>query len=207
MTKYENVIAGTKEDGMPIKIPNPDHFTLRPLGKRDIESKALIRNLGLWRAKNSRWFPSKFKVTSARTKKWLDELVVNNTDRILFIIEDEKNKQYGHLGFYRYDQSNNSCELDNVVRGVVDVAGLMTKCVNALVAWGFANLGIDHIYLTTFEDNEKALKLYRRCGFKIYKRVGLVKKKKGNEYVWEKAKNQKSSKFARYEIKMVQTKP
>lgn len=177
-----------------------NRLILRPVGSKDLKNRVLIACLADWRRKYSMWFPGQFKVTLNGTRAWLDKLVVGNPDRILFVIVDEKGKVYGHLGFYRYDSRNKSCELDNVVRGSNDFPGMMTMACKQLTIWGFDNLSIKKLYLTVFADNERAITLYKRCGFKEMKKIPLKKVTKDNGVYWEEAA--KNDKVQRYNLRM-----
>ena len=175
---------------------------LRVISTKDLNNKNLVNNLTKWRSRESFWFSQQFKVTSARTKKWLGDLVINNPDRILFAVEDNAGKLYGHLGFYRYRTQDNSCELDNVVRGSKDIPGLMTDCVNCLIKWGFKNLEVSVIYLTTFDDNLRAANLYKRCGFKKIRKIPLKKIRKNDELQWVKIPNKLRGQAQRFYARM-----
>lgn len=179
-------------------------IVLRPVQKKDIADKKIVRALASWRKKYARWFPSQFKVTLSGTRHWLENLVVNQADRVLFLIEDGRGKIYGHLGFWRYNGRDKSCELDNVVRGVNDFPGLMTKSVKTLIRWGFENLGIKKLYLTVFADNEKAIALYRRCNFVEFKKIPLKKVVRDKSIYWEEINN--NEKAQKYNLKMIYAK-
>lgn len=174
---------------------------LVPLAQKDIKNEKLINNLAKWRREYSKWFPGQFRVTLKGTREWLDKLVVNNPDRILFMIEDDNKNQYGHLGFYRYNASNKSCELDNVVRGSTKFPGVMTAACRELTAWGFDNLGIKKLYLTVFADNEKAISLYGRCGFKEVERIPLKKVTREGGIFWEETGHKDETE--RYNLRMI----
>lgn len=205
MSEYAVIIERIKKQKtfrIPIGIYNSVDVELRPLGIEDVYSEHLAKLLARWRDINSQWFPSQFKVTTKGTKKWLLNLVVDNPDRILFLIVDKHKKVYGHLGFYRYNARDNSCELDNVVRGVKKLPGLMTDVVNALTYWGFKNLKLDRLYLTVFADNDKAIKLYKRCGFVQISKVPLIKRIKKGETFWEETLKNTKTQVLRYNLKM-----
>lgn len=186
-----------------VKKYGSKEIKLRVISNKDLNNKKLISSLTRWRGRESFWFAQQFNVTYMRTRKWLEDLVIKNPDRILFAVEDDKGKLYGHLGFYRYRARDNSCELDNVVRGLQEISGLMTDCVNALVKWGFENLGVDVLYLTTFDDNLRAISLYKRCHFKKINKIPLKKIRKNNELQWVKIPNRQREKAKRFYARMV----
>lgn len=200
-TKTIRIVKNKENFSIPFHKEKRLAIILRPIQKKDIEDEKIVKALASWRKKYSRWFPSQFKVTTSGTKRWLENLVVNNPNRILFLIEDNRGKIYGHLGFYRYNKEDNWCELDNVVRGITDLPGLMTKSVEALTKWGFENLGISKLYLTVFADNKHAIDLYKRCGFVEFENIPLQRIIKGDSIYWEKADD--SKKAERYNLRMV----
>lgn len=206
MSKYAEKIKDLKnQSSFSINIGkyNSKLIKLRVINHTDLKNRTLIHKLSDWRTRDSHWFANIFKVTVKRTKKWLRDLIINNPDRILFVIEDNNGKIYGHLGFYRYRARDNSCELDNVVRGEKDFPGLITDCVNILIKWGFKNLGISRLYLTTFDDNLRAINLYKRCKFKKTRKIPLVKIRKNNELQWVKIPYRERGRAKRFYARMV----
>ena len=186
--------------GFSIKVKkyNNKSIVLRVLTYEDLKNRTVIQNLSDWREKHSFWFGGGFKVTNARTRKWLKDLVLDKDDRILFMIEDQEGNSWGHLGFNRFDPKDNSCELDNVVRGTSGISGLMTDCVEAIVKWGFGNLKIENMYLSTYLDNKKAIALYKRCGFVQIGKVPLKRIRRDGELVWVEAEKESKTGARRY---------
>lgn len=187
---------------IPVKKYGDKLISLRVLTMEDMSNNRLVDKLSSWRRKHSYWFGGEFKITRSRTKKWIKELVVEKPDRILFVIEDQFGKYYGHLGFNRYRSFDNSCELDNVVRGEEEISGLMTDCVDKLVKWGLKNLPISKLFLITFGDNQRAINLYRRNGFKIIRKIPLALKKHNGETAWEVIKKGEKEKPGRFYVRM-----
>lgn len=204
--KYSKKIRELKDKpgfSIYVKKYGSNSIRLRVISTKDLGRGKLIAKLTHWRRRESFWFAQQFNVTIVRTKKWLRNLVIDNPDRVLFAVEDDKGKLYGHLGFYRFRARDNSCELDNVVRGENDIPGLMTDCVNTLVKWGFKNLGISALYLTTFDDNIRAVNLYKRCSFKKVAKIPLKKIRKNNESQWVKIPYKQRSNAQRFYARMV----
>ncbi len=175
--------------------------TLRAITAQDVENDGLVAALSAWREKHSWWFPAQFKVTREGTKSWLRKGVIENKDRILFLLQDESGKMIGHMGFYRFDFANRSCEADNIVRGEEGHPGIMTAAMRTLLAWGMQNLKLGAFSLQTYEDNEKAIALYERCGFSRAERIPMVSAKVGERTEWVKAKE--GQKPERFNLRMV----
>lgn len=205
MSIYVNKVKDLKNKSQyKIKIKKIDNtqLYLRVINSSDLEDRTLLKKLTVWRKREEKWFASQFNVTSPRTKKWLQDSVIDNPLRILFVIEDDNGNFIGHAGFNRYRSQDNSCELDNVVRGIYSYPGLMTNIVLLLTKWSFINLRISKLFLTTFKDNERAVQLYLRCGFKKIDTIPLRSTKIKNEINWIEDKRKNRNKAKRYYLRM-----
>lgn len=144
-----------------------------------------------WRASASGIGFDIFLVTFEGTKKWLREQVIDKPDRLLFILETIDGIPFGHMGFYRG-------EADNFIRGKDLVKGGMTLALKAMLQWAFNVAGIKELYLRVFADNQKAIKLYERCGFKVIDRIPLKKEVRDNTIKWEEMKKMDKTPIDRY---------
>jgi len=136
-------------------------------------NRNLMKLIGCWRKKNEIWFLSQFKVTTERTTKWFEERVIGTPDRLLFIIK-ANDKYIGHVGLFRFDFENKTCEIDNIVRGEPENHGIMGNAVLHMMEWGKKNLDIKNYSLKVLSDNEKAKRLYERLGFSEISRIPLI---------------------------------
>lgn len=182
--------------------PIGDTAILRVVTKADVDDKDLIRALAKWRKRHERWFPSQFKVTVKGTKKWLKNLVIFVPDRILFMVETESGERVGHLGLNRFNFKNLTCEIDNVVRGNKLLPGVMTKALERIIDWSFSELKIRTLYLRTFSDNERAVRFYKRAGFKELKKIPLKMVVKEKETSWVEMPKALKSPVNRYYLQM-----
>lgn len=142
---------------------------LRPLTISDATTYQ-ARRLARWRKENSFAFPSQFRVTVPGTKRWLEKQVLENPERILFYIYSHNNIRIpiGHMGLASFDFSENSCELDNVVRGEKSQhSGLMSMGVRALISWTIRYLQPKHILLRVMRENKHAISFYEKLGFEL----------------------------------------
>jgi RimJ/RimL family protein N-acetyltransferase len=143
----------------------------------------LMRLLSAWRQKHEEWFPAIFKVTDEGTARWYRSQLIDSPDRLLFLI-GSREKPLGHVGLFRFDFSDGSCEIDNIVRGEPDLPGVMGPAIEAMMAWGERELGIKAFKLQTFGDNVRSLNLYRRLGFHETARDLLVRRQSGDRTEW-----------------------
>lgn len=140
----------------------------------DCESnRDLMELLGKWRKKNEIWFLSQFEVTTERTTRWFKHNVIEIPDRLLFIIK-ANNMYIGHVGLFRFDFENKTCEIDNIVRGEPGFAGIMGNAVLHMMHWGRDHMGINEYLLKVLSDNSRALRFYTRLGFVEISRIPLM---------------------------------
>ncbi len=175
---------------------------LRVVSDTSLRSPREIQNLASWRRKSNRWFPSQFRVTIAGTKRWSKTQLLDKEDRILFMIEDLKGRAIGHLGLYRFDFHARSCEVDNVIRGVNRIPGVMTAAVGALCAWGKEVLGVKTYFLRVVSHNAKAVALYKRAGFSEVERIPMKNVVKNGCIVWEELPANEWRAARRFDLRM-----
>ncbi len=165
----------------------------------------IISILAQWRDKNNIWFPAQFRVTFDGTKKWAKEQLLDKRDRILFFLQAEKSKDpFGHIGLYRFNYTEKSCEIDNVIRGIEskETRGGMTIGLQLLIDWTYTYLKVERLYLQVFSDNEKAISLYKRVGFEEVERTPLRKKIENDVVSWVEYEKDDGFIAKRYHIKM-----
>lgn len=143
----------------------------------------LMRLLGVWRRRIQYWFPAQFKVTLSGTISWFDKLVTADPDRMLFIIK-AKNDYIGHIGLDKFNLKDNTCEIDNVIRGKALYPGIMSCAMRQLIAWSKIELGIDSNRLEVASDNSHAVIFYNRLGFREVKREPMIHVKDGKKWSW-----------------------
>lgn len=162
-----------------------------------------VKLLAEWRDASAEWFPSQFKVTKKGTRKWLKEKLINTEDRILFWVQSLDGFLIGHMGLYRFDFKNQTCEIDNVIRGKQNIMpGIMTLGLKTLLNWTFSTLGVKDIYLRVFFDNKKAIVLYQRCGLKEVGKIPLKRVVKEDITQWVEISNKSKKKVERYYSQM-----
>jgi RimJ/RimL family protein N-acetyltransferase len=180
-----------KKDGEAIAV-------MKPITVRAIDNAELIRLLAKWRQENEIWFPAQFKVTEEGTKKWLKEQVIEANDRFLFLLETPDGIPFGHVGLYRFNFEEGACEIDNILRGAGNIPGVMTAAVNVLDDWAFSVLGVRKLYLKVFSDNQRAIALYNRCGYKEIKKIPLKKVAENDMIKWIELPDDFKGKAERY---------
>jgi RimJ/RimL family protein N-acetyltransferase len=161
---------------------------LEPVTWADADRPDAVALLARWREEAADAFPGRFPVTHAGTHLWLIQQVLRVSDRLLFWLKDSAGAPLGHLGLNRFHFEQRQAELDNVVRGVPDVQpGIMTAAVRTLLTWSFTTLQMDALALRVFADNERAVRLYERCGFSVAACAAMAPVEEGPVLRWVEA--------------------
>lgn len=143
-----------------------EDFMLRPLGIEDLED---LRN---WRNSDTirKWFVDQSLITSSQQTNWYTNYLKKEND-LFFIIVDLKIRlrPVGALSLYNINYEGREAEFgrfmigDPAARGM----GLGGKTLDAICEFSREVLGLDSMYLEVLSDNEAAIKVYDRVGFKI----------------------------------------
>jgi RimJ/RimL family protein N-acetyltransferase len=158
---------------------------LIPVTWADADSRDAVALLADWRQAASDAFPTQFPVTLDGTESWIRDRVLAVPDRLLFWVTDLDGTRIGHMGLFHFDPRDRHLGLDNVVRGVPDVIpGIMLHGVRVLLEWTFTALDMNAMFLRVFSDNERALRLYERCGFEEILRIPVARVEEGPAVRW-----------------------
>lgn len=180
---------------------NDQKYKLILVTKDCIENRNIIKLLAKWRKKYQSWFQAQFKVTTKGTKIWLEKKVIETPDRLLFLI-DINNNFIGHMGFFRFNFKNYTCEIDNVVRGKPGYPGIIQNSLKYLMKWGRKNLFIEDYTLETTSDNQRAIRLYAKLGFSEFKRIPLIQTDKNGYNEWIEAPENYKKEIKKYNLFM-----
>lgn len=191
------------EEMGPAALPAHPLLSLKPVTWNDAERPEAVRTLAEWRKKANSFFPAQFPVTKEGTHRWLMHSTLEVPDRLLLWAVSAEGRRTGHLGLFRFDFAERTVELDNVVRGVEGAApGLMQAAVDSLLTWTFETLAVEAVYLRVLSDNDRALRLYQRCGFQETMRMPLVREQEGEVVRWVEAKPDHRQPVTRYFVTM-----
>lgn len=158
-----------------IDIPGNDSNPvgyLVPIGAFFYGNQNIIKSMGAWRAAHQYAYPSRFQVTDAGTEKWLKAAVIDNQNRLLFLIQDANGKNLGHIGLLKLDEVR--CEIDNVLRGESDSPGIVSAALAELEKFAYEELGLENLELRVIETNTHAVQFYLKHGYKEIKKIGLA---------------------------------
>jgi hypothetical protein len=126
----------------------------------------LIQALTKWRNLSRRSFFTQFEASIERTSKWLNEVVIPSSDRLLFEVLDLSGNSVGQAGLCSI--SDKEAELDNFIRGEIGGDRALFKHAElALLKWVFFVLDIPLIKLYIFSTNTIPLGNHIALGFQV----------------------------------------
>lgn len=125
----------------------------------------LIEALTRWRNFAKKSFFTQFDASEERTSKWLRDVVIPSSDRLLFEVLDLSRKRVGQAGLCSI--SEKEAELDNFIRGETGGDRALFKHAElALLKWVFFVLDIPLIKLSIFSTNAIPLANHLALGFR-----------------------------------------
>jgi hypothetical protein len=156
------------EERVPMRIPVYDGDgkpigTLEPFTKSSIDNWPLLEAITRWRNKSDRFFFTHFEPNTHRTRAWLNETVLADDSRLLFIIRTQS-RAIGQLGFKGLCAEE--AQLDNLIRG--EIGGhprLIYYSEVALLRWLFETFALAQVIALIRMDNVAAQALHGSLGF------------------------------------------
>lgn len=161
---------------------NQTSFSLDLLTADMAKNDEIIALLASWRKATELFFSETFEITFEGTRKWFSHKLIDEPDRLLFIIKIGGG-YIGHVGIFRFDHADNSCEIDNIIRGKPGFSGIIQSGIQEMVRWGAKTFGLESYTLQVASDNPRAVALYQRMGFVETSRTALVRTVTADGYI------------------------
>lgn len=124
-----------------------------------------INKILKWRIENKKFYDQKMSPTFASTRNWLENEILKNPDRIMFLIYDEYGQLMGHQGIINKEFLKNSIELDNLVLDNSVVLVDQVKIIKNIINWSIKTINVEKIYLRIFSNHKAKIDLYKKAGF------------------------------------------
>ena len=183
-------------------------FILLPVSFCHCNDDFLIKNLTKWRNIYKHTFPNQFEATFDSTKNWLLKNLLENKNKILFLVIDNKGDCHGHIGLNIIDPEKRIIEIDNVMRWEDSKPGLFSHVLKNLIIWVNKTFLVESLCLRVLDDNEKAIKFYEKNNFVIEKKIPLVKIEKDSHISFiECDENKNDGKINKFFLKMIYAPP
>lgn len=139
------------------------NVVLRAVEREDLKLiHALERNVELTMLGNGEWEPIPL---AALEKQW-EKRLEDDDDRSDFVIE-VAGKVIGDIGLFRRNRRHGTAQLGICIGDPEYVGkGYGREALNLLLDWAFRIQNWRKITLDVFEVNERAIRMYRACGFR-----------------------------------------
>ena len=173
----------TLSDLLSSHIPIQNGGALVPLSSLHLSNNEVIEKLWKWREEHSYAYPTRYATSVESTLKWIKNAIIDNENRILFLIYDEGSKLIGHAGFA--DVLNDKCflEFDNILRGDLQARkGIISDVMQTLKKWADSVLFPQGYYLRVLKSNTHAIKFYKNLNFKEIDSYPLYKEESSSGY-------------------------
>lgn len=138
---------------------------LRLLTEADLPTTLAWRNQENIR----RWFIHSDIISENEHFEWF-KIYSTRDDDFIFVIEEITNgtRPIGQVSIYRIDWDSKRAEFGRLMIGEPDAAGrgYAYEASRLAADIAFITLGLREIYLEVFIDNEKAISIYKKMGFR-----------------------------------------
>lgn len=151
----------TKRAVQPIES---DTVCLRLLEEADLEMTLGWRNQDEIR----RWFYTSSVLTFEQHRNWVLNSYMPRDNDFIFVIESKAiGKLVGQISLYDIDFEKRRGEYGRVMIGerAASGKGIAREATRLILQFAFETLDLDEVYLSVFAHNERAINLYKACGF------------------------------------------
>ena len=99
---------------------------------------------------------------------FLGQMTESPGDILFVIVNKDDDRPVGLVGLHHLDPRDHHAELGLLIGDPADWGrGLGSEATRLVVAYGFDTCNLHRIYLTVYEDNSGARRIYERMGFKL----------------------------------------
>ena len=199
--KISEVKQRTNEEIIQIKIDGRD-IALKVIDN-SVETVSLSTK---WRAENLKWFLTTFVPDNEKSEKWIQDSILDNPGRILFMIY-LNGKKIGQTGLDRYVSEDNSIDVTGTIkdRSVKDPK-VMEYTRKALCKWAFDYLNVSKIIFRVFSDNYRNINLIERCGALTINSIPMKKIVENGHPKWVELKSEKDEDISKRYLNIMEIK-
>lgn len=111
---------------------------------------------------------TKYFVSSAYEKKWVEDVIYNSKDVKLAICLKENNRYIGNVYMTNIDSLRQSCH-SHILIGERDCwgKGYAREALMMAIEYMFKERNMHRIQATVLESNKQSLRMHEKCGYKI----------------------------------------
>lgn len=107
-------------------------------------------------------------LTEEQEIKWYEYIQNSSRDMVFAILDRSNGKYIGNCSLNKIDTEKRYCEL-GIVIGEKDYwnRGFGTDAINSILEFASSNLKVKTIRLNVYKYNQRAIKVYGKCGFRL----------------------------------------
>jgi len=136
---------------------------------RALEPEDLERNLRWMNDGEVRQFllDARYPISRAEEEKWMEANQGSSFRHVRLAIETREGQHIGNMDLRHTSPEHRRAEL-GIMIGEKDCwgRGYGTDAIRRLLRFAFEEMNLNRVYLTTDENNSRALACYRKCGFR-----------------------------------------
>ena len=182
-------------------------------------SDETVKLMSEWRKRYRDNYFSIFEITLEKTKRWIQNDILNDPTRIQFMIFLD-DKKIGNIGHGIHPKDENLVVFTSMIKSPdLIFPGLMTTIEKVYLRWIFEKLMTEKIYGELFSDNISMMKIHLKCGWRKISTFTMNKIPMDGGWRWVKAekndgeremtaieitKEELLSKFGRIDYKILQ---
>jgi RimJ/RimL family protein N-acetyltransferase len=137
---------------------------------RKLKREDLIKSLNWLKDPSINMFLSQeFRgLTEEQEIKWYDYIQSSSRDLVFAILDRDSNQYIGNCALHKIDLKKKYCEL-GIVIGERDYwsRGFGPDAINSILGFATASLKLKTIRLNVYKYNRRAIKAYKKCGFRL----------------------------------------
>ena len=128
-----------------------------------------LKILASWRnTKGIREYNNQFMLLNmVQQKEWFKQINAKDSDRIMFMVTNKKNKPIGVCGLIHIDKINRNADVAIILgEQKLHGRGLGSEILSMLIDYGFNQLKLHRIGAEIFSYNNVSIKLFEKLAFK-----------------------------------------
>ena len=138
-----------------------------------------------WRNTHREAFFTWREWTEISMREWLATSYGPDGEDILFMVVTPEGRPFGHMALSNFVDEGRACEFGRVLRGSnAGPENGMTWAASALLHWAHSALGVERFFLEVLQNNDRAIAMYERLGFRVTSSVLLTRESRGAVTRW-----------------------
>jgi len=153
---------------------------LTPVGTFHANDNTLINTLSDWRKANKNYYPTRFEVTTSGTANWLRNEIINNPNRLMFILSDGHGNLISYVGISIL--KDYVCEIESVTQIDSKNDKLINGAINKTERFIYDELGFETIQTRVLKSNSNNVDNFLQNNYVVVNEIPLAKSGTDTEF-------------------------